>query len=341
MGSLQNDLPPADVLITGATGHIGFRVLVEALQAGYSVRAAIRSSDKSKTVLAAPSIKKLAPGTKLSFVIVPDILADGAYDEAVKGVKYIIHLASPLPVESDDAERDVVQPAIKGTIRILESAKKNPAIERVVITSSVVAVISVHTMTVGDSDRHFVDDRVSATDPPYGDPFVAYAISKVKALRATEEFVATEKPHFDVINIHPGWVIGANELATDAGGAIKGTNGAAMGHLLGMKSTVPRMSGTVHLHDVAKIHVLALDPKIPGGQSFATIKNMKWNDNIAFVKREFPDAVKSGKVPVNGDQPTLNVDFDASNTEKVFGIKFQGYEEATRSVVEQYVSLLG
>ena len=28
----------------------------------------------------------------------PDILADGAYDEAINGVEYVIHVASPLAV---------------------------------------------------------------------------------------------------------------------------------------------------------------------------------------------------------------------------------------------------
>ena len=30
------------VLITGATGHLGFRVLLDALQHGYTIRAAVR-----------------------------------------------------------------------------------------------------------------------------------------------------------------------------------------------------------------------------------------------------------------------------------------------------------
>ena len=84
------------VFITGATGHIGFRTLVLALKAGYPVRAAIRSESKKAHILSAPSIKVAKPGSKLTFVIVPDISADGAYDEAVKGSTYILHIASPL-----------------------------------------------------------------------------------------------------------------------------------------------------------------------------------------------------------------------------------------------------
>ena len=331
-----------NLLITGATGHIGFRVLVEALKAGYNVRAAIRSEDKAKDILATPSIQALAPGNKLSFIVVPDILAEGAYDEALKGVTYVLHLASPLANPSDDMEQTIVQPAIKGTTGILYSALKVPTVKRVVITSSVVAVLPLQTMLgTEDFKVHTAQDRQPAPEWPYGHPFVAYAASKVKALAATEDFVKAEKPHFDINNIHPGFVIGANELATTAESVIKGTNGMMMGQVLGTMSDKPRMSGTVHLHDVAKVHILALDLAVKGGQSFAAIRNNVWNDALGYVKKHFPQAVESGKLPANGDQPTLNIDFDASRTEETFSFKFQDYEAQTLSVVEQYLALLG
>ena len=54
---------PSDlVLITGGTGHIGFKVIVDALEAGYSVRAAIRDSSKEETILSAKPIKTINPG---------------------------------------------------------------------------------------------------------------------------------------------------------------------------------------------------------------------------------------------------------------------------------------
>jgi nucleoside-diphosphate-sugar epimerase len=109
------------ILVTGGTGLIGIKVIQRALKAGYSVRAAVRSQAKADAVLETPTIKAINPGSRLTFTIVPDILADHAYDEAVKGVKYIIHVASPVikgegfPPEQWEAE--IVKPAIKGTIQ--------------------------------------------------------------------------------------------------------------------------------------------------------------------------------------------------------------------------------
>ena len=82
------------VLITGGSGHLGFRTLVFALHSGYRIRAAVRSPSKAALIREAKSIQ--AHLDKLEFVVVPEILADGAYDEAVKGVDYILHVASPI-----------------------------------------------------------------------------------------------------------------------------------------------------------------------------------------------------------------------------------------------------
>lgn len=131
------------VFITGATGHLGFRVLVDALEAGYKVRAAIRSQSKGDKILATPSIKELNPGNKLEFIIVPDMLAEGAYSEGIRGATYAIHVASPLASvykDGDDAQKILIEPAVKGTLNILNAAQGS-SVKRVVITSSVVAIM--------------------------------------------------------------------------------------------------------------------------------------------------------------------------------------------------------
>lgn len=121
------------VFITGATGHIGFRTLVTALLHGYSVRAAVRSESKKEQILSAPSIKSLDPGHKLTFVTVPDLTADSAYDEAVRDVTYIIHLASPIvlkgEIKPEDFQSGLIGPAISGTLKHIEGSSQNKQCE--------------------------------------------------------------------------------------------------------------------------------------------------------------------------------------------------------------------
>jgi len=336
------------VLITGATGHVGFRVLVVTLEAGYRVRAAVRNQEKADTILAAPSIKALNPGSRLTFTFVPDILADGAFDEAVKGVDSIIHIASPIVtgIPSDKFETHLIQPAVKGTTGILYSAKSNPNIRRIVITSSEVAVIPWEPLIAVETGDIFTDsNRIQSPIGPYGSEFEAYAASKAIALNKTEEFIQTEKPSFDVINVMPSYVIGKNELVTDAKNITVGTNGAAFGPVLGVDAKLARPGTTVHLDDVARVHVLALDPKIPGNQSFFLnsegLKGTIWEDAIDIVASNFPEAVKKGVLPNNGKAPTKSTKIDARRTEEVFGFKFKSYEEQVLSVTRHYLELIG
>ena len=42
--------PPAKVLVTGANGFVGCWVVYQLLEAGYAVRAAVRTSDKARTL---------------------------------------------------------------------------------------------------------------------------------------------------------------------------------------------------------------------------------------------------------------------------------------------------
>jgi nucleoside-diphosphate-sugar epimerase len=78
---------------------------------------------------------------------VPDFTEPGAFDTAVDGVDAIVHVASPLIPEEDGVEPSkLIDPAVKGTIGVLESAHKNgKKVKRVVITSSVVTILEPHT----------------------------------------------------------------------------------------------------------------------------------------------------------------------------------------------------
>jgi nucleoside-diphosphate-sugar epimerase len=82
------------VLITGASGHLGFKVLITALEAGYKTRVALRRLEQADKIKSAKSIQPHLDSVE--FVEVPNITAEDAYDEAVKSVDLIIHCASPL-----------------------------------------------------------------------------------------------------------------------------------------------------------------------------------------------------------------------------------------------------
>lgn len=120
-------------LVTGATGFIGARVVTDLLQAGYNVRLTVRREDQVET------LSKFFSSyvERIQFLVVPDITLTGAFDEAVKDVKYVLHVASPLP----GTGKDLLTPAVRGTISILESALKTSSIKKVVVTASVASFL--------------------------------------------------------------------------------------------------------------------------------------------------------------------------------------------------------
>ena len=339
---------PSDlILITGVSGHVGFKVLVNALELGYSVRAVIRGTSKEAGILATKSIQTLNPGARLSFVVVQDNSVDGAYDEALNGVKYVIYVGSPTPdgaIPLEEQEAQIVIPAVKGTIGMLQSANKTASIKRVVITGSCASIIP--TMTViGGSDEEFDESsEAEAFTPPFPHVFVAYCASKIAAFKATKDFIAREKPAFDVVTLMPAYIIGKNELVTNPKKIKLGSNGLAFRQILG-ENPDPVPGGAVHLHDVAKAHLLALDPKIPGNSHFilssSGLDGIVWGDAIGVVAKNYPRAVAKGTLPNNGVAETLRLKINSRKAEEAFGFKFLNYEEQVKSVTSHYLELVG
>jgi nucleoside-diphosphate-sugar epimerase len=337
------------VLITGGSGHIGSRVIIDALSAGYTVRAAVRSQVKADLILNIPSIRTLNPGSKLSFVIVPDLLVDGAYDSAIKGATHVIHVASPLAdahKAGESYQTTLIDPAVKGTLNILEAAKKAGTVKRVVITSSVIALLSWKDFTGSSPDTVFNEkSRTSFVPEPYGDDFEAYSASKIAALNETEAWIEREKGNigFDVVNIFPSFVLGRDEMMTDVKDALRGTNIVVLGPVTGAKMEYfPGVS--VHVRDVALAHVRALDRNIPGNQGYLLtaggLEGTRFEDAREIVKKEYPDAVKAGVLANDGKIISIPVKIDASASEKALGMKYIGFEEQVKDVIGHYLELV-
>lgn len=269
--TMANDL----VLITGATGHLGFRVLRSALEHGYRVRAAVRSEQKASTLKSNPVLQATKGFSDLSFIVVPDFLAPGAFNQAAQGIKYIIHVASPLAgsvPEDADMEKHFIQPAVQGTLGVFESASKSGTVSRIVVTSSVLAIIPPSAFVAADGQTYSAENRVSEVQPPFANAMVAYAASKIAALNRAEAWLESEKPSFDVIHIHPSFIFGRDDLTASTADFQSGTNRLPLNIALG-KSGMELPNNWNYVKDTAELHVLSLDPKIPGNQSFIASSN--------------------------------------------------------------------
>ena len=341
------------VLITGATGHLGFKTLLDALTAGYRVRAAVRSESKADVITSNAAFKAAnIPEGQLSFVIVSDLAVPGAYDEAVKDVKYVIHIASPITTGGKLTEAQFneyfIKPAVQGTIGMLESAATSRSVRRVVVTSSVAAIIPFEALTTGSEGRTYTaEDRIPFPDGPYSAEFHAYSASKTAALNEAESWMAKNKPTFDLVHILPSFIEGRNELVRTKEEAMGGTNGVILGVVTGVKAQFPRAGVTVHNDDVARLHVEALRvDKIPAGSYVAssnnpggTLNGTQWETVNEIVARNFPEAIKDGVFSNDGFQPSVPLRISSEKTEKTFGWKLQEFEAQVKSVVAMYIDV--
>jgi nucleoside-diphosphate-sugar epimerase len=145
----------------------------------------------------------------------------------------------------------------------------------------------------------------------------------------------------------PVFVLGRDETVTDASSIAKGTNGLLMGPVLGYAREHPLNGTSVHIDDVAKMHLLALDPKIEGNQDFLAagpgFGKINWAASFDIIKKRFPKEYAEGvfKFDTINPPPTTVSQVDSGKAAKVLGLDFKSYEEQIVSVVEHYLELLG
>ncbi|MCL6567720.1 MAG: NAD-dependent epimerase/dehydratase family protein [Meiothermus silvanus] len=121
------------VLVTGANGFIAHHCIQQLLQHGHKVRGTLRSG----------------VGAGLEFVQA-DLQSDQGWERAAQGCAYVLHVASPFPPTIPDDENELIVPAREGTLRVLRAAK-NAGVRRVVLTSSIAAVMNGHPRPGGSS----------------------------------------------------------------------------------------------------------------------------------------------------------------------------------------------
>ena len=121
-------------VVTGASGFMAGHIIRELTDKGFKVRGTVRNvSDTAKT----QHLRELFPGIELYEA---DLLDDGAFEEVIKGARFVFHCASPFQYVVEDPQEDLVEPAVKGTMNVLRCARVVGGVRRVVVTSSTAAV---------------------------------------------------------------------------------------------------------------------------------------------------------------------------------------------------------
>ncbi|PYH45994.1 NAD(P)-binding protein [Aspergillus saccharolyticus JOP 1030-1] len=359
------------VLLTGATGLIGFHVLLALLHDNYNVRITVRTEEKAQHLLSHPVLQPYTSTStstpQLTTILIPDITAPNAFAAALHDITHIIHTGSPVPIPGTDPVREIWTPTVTGTAHLLHAALHSPTIQRVLLTSSIVAIIppapcsgssdpATATPTITPAARVTLPDQITEETIAQQDVFTAYVLAKITALNEAEAFMKTRTSSFSLAHIIPGYVLGRDRLVTtaDMGVGKPSSCGILLRGLLGMDGSGPLHGAFVHVDDLAEVFVRVLEREGQEGQkgedeveteekveSWGAYVPVEFGEAWEVVEQTFPKEVAEG-ILKRGRLETITLDVEARETEeKVLGRRFRGFEVAVRDVVGWHLELLG
>ena len=257
------------ILVTGASGFVALHTIIQLLQQGYKVRATLRTLSREAEVR--ETIAKYTQTNDRLEIISADLEQDAGWNEAMKDVEYVLHVASPFPLFEPKDEDELIIPAMQGTLRVLRAAH-NAKVKRVVQVSSTTAISAGHN---GDN-RTFDENDWSIIENNIG----AYSKSKTLAEREAWNFIngAENTNKMELVTINPPLILGPvpNKNVRTSVELIRTL-------MLGQVPGVGRIKmGMVDVRDVAAALILAMTtPEASGNRFLCSADKAMWVKDIA------------------------------------------------------------
>ncbi len=238
------------VFVSGANGYVASWLVKKLVEEGIHVHAAVRNPDDHRKVGHLKNLAQQAKGTITFFKA--DLLQEGSYREAMEGCELVFHTASPFTSNFKDAQKDLIDPAVKGTENVLHTASQVSSVKRVVITSSCAAMYTDATDTLKEPKGMLTEESWNKTASLHYQP---YSYSKTLAEKRAWE-LAKAQDRWDLVSINMSLVLGPPlnpaETTSESFSILKQLGDGTM------KMGAPKLAmGIVDVRDVADAHYLA------------------------------------------------------------------------------------
>ncbi|TIB75358.1 hypothetical protein E3Q23_00709 [Wallemia mellicola] len=296
------------ILVTGANGFVGSWTVLKLLEDGYSVRGTVRSADKGNyLVKTLHNLLGEEKASKFEYVIVEDMRSIGVFDKITEDVDGICHISSPFHFNAIEPS-DLIEPAVGGTLNVLNAASKSKTVRRVILTSSVAAVVNPepHTprmFTEEDWNEHSAKECEEMGINARAQS--KYRASKTLAEKAAWEYMKKKTPSFSLSTITPPLILGPLIRQADRADALNTSSLWAYSFFNGSKidddpaSFSNPMTNLADVRDVAQMHVDCLKVAEAANERFVCVCDggfKTWQDML--------DAVREG---VNGEEVAKRV----------------------------------
>ncbi len=273
------------VLVTGATGYVAGWLIKKLLEDGITVHAAVRNPENTVKLAHLNKLAAETAGTIRYFKA--DLLDEGSFAEAMQGCELVYHTASPFTSGYKDPQKDLIDPAVKGTRNVLEQATKTASVKRVVLTSSCAAIYTDCSDAEAAPNGTLTEEMWNTTASLDYQPY-----SYSKTLAEQEAWNINRKQTvWDLVVINPSLVMGPplnpQQATSESMSMLKQMGDGTM------KSGVPNLGlGVVDVRDVATAHVNAGFKPNANGRNIISGHNSNLLELAKIVHASFGDRYK-------------------------------------------------
>ncbi|KAG8363630.1 hypothetical protein BUALT_Bualt19G0042400 [Buddleja alternifolia] len=306
------------VCVTGASGYVASWLVKLLLNHGYTVKGTVRNlSDPNKVA----HLKAFEGAKERLHLFEANLTEHGSFDSIVDGCDGVFHTASPVMAMDaiSDPQAELIEPAVEGTLNVLKSCSKAASVKRVVVTSSVAAVICNRKPQGPD----VVVDETWFSDPEFcKETKKWYWLAKTLAEEAAWKYA--EENGINLLVINPGFVIGP---------LLQPTLNATSQHILYLlkgKEILPDYQ-FIDVRDVAHAHILVFENPSTTGRYILVEQSINCFEALQILRNLYP----SLNIPNNvAGSPTFQV---SKTKAQVLGINFTPLEVSLKDTIDSLI----